>query len=72
VILHGEAGSGMHSHSREAGLTQLWWIQRAITATLTMVGVEKITTKGHLQCGFNGWVFYFMYFFYPMSFFLTE
>jgi hypothetical protein len=24
VILHGEAGSGMHSHSREAGFTRLW------------------------------------------------
>jgi hypothetical protein len=46
-----EAGLGMHSHSREDGLTQLWWIQGAITATLTMVGVDKITTKGPLQRG---------------------
>jgi hypothetical protein len=57
VILQGEAGSGMHSHLREAGLTGLWWIQGAITATLTMVGVDKITTKGPLQWDFNGWTF---------------
>jgi hypothetical protein len=54
VILHCESGSGMYSHSREAGLTRLWWIQGAITATLTAVGVDKITTKGPLQWGFNG------------------
>jgi hypothetical protein len=61
VILHGEAGSGMHSYLREAGLTQLWWIQEAISATLTVVGVvDKITTKGPLQWGFNGWTFYFL------------
>jgi hypothetical protein len=47
----------MHSHSREAGLTQLWWIQRAISATLTIVGIDK-TTKGPLQWSFNGWSFY--------------
>jgi hypothetical protein len=58
VILHGEAGSGMLSHSREAGLTQLWWIQGAIIATLTAVGVvDEITTQGPLQRGFDGWVF---------------
>jgi hypothetical protein len=57
VILQGEAGSGMHSNLREAGLTQLWWIQGAITATLTMVEVDKIITKGPLQLGFNGWAF---------------
>jgi hypothetical protein len=48
VILHCEAGSGMHSHLREAGFTQLWWIQGMISATLTAVGVDK-TTKGLLQ-----------------------
>jgi hypothetical protein len=61
----------MHSHSREAGLTRLWWIQGAISATLTMVGVDNITTKGPS----NGvlMVGYFILFFYPMSFFfLTE
>jgi hypothetical protein len=47
VILHGEAGSGMHSHLREAGFTQLWWIQGTTSATLTVVGVDK-TTKGPL------------------------
>jgi hypothetical protein len=31
-------------------------IQGAITAALTMVGVDKIT-KGPLQWGFNGWIF---------------
>jgi hypothetical protein len=54
-ILHGEAGSGMHSHSREAVFTWLWWIQGAI---LTIVGIDKITTKGLLQRGFSGWTFY--------------
>jgi hypothetical protein len=39
----------MHSHSGEAGFTWLWWIQGAISATLTAVGVDKITTKGTLQ-----------------------
>jgi hypothetical protein len=48
VILHGEAGSGMHSHLREADFTWLWWIQGAMFATLTAVGVDNITTKGHL------------------------
>jgi hypothetical protein len=42
MILHGEARAGMHSHLREAGFTQLWWIQGAISATLTVVGVDKI------------------------------
>jgi hypothetical protein len=41
----------MHSHLREAGFTQLWWIQGTISATLTAVGVDK-TTKGSLQWGF--------------------
>jgi hypothetical protein len=27
AILYGEAESGRYSHSREAGFTQLWWIQ---------------------------------------------
>jgi hypothetical protein len=58
VILHGETGSGMHSHLREAGLTRLWWIPGAISGTLTVVGVDKITTKGPLQWGFNGWTFH--------------
>jgi hypothetical protein len=44
--LYGKAGSGMHSHSREAGFTRLWWIQGTISATLTAVGVEETTTKG--------------------------
>jgi hypothetical protein len=46
VILHGEAGPGMHSHSKEAGSTPMWWIQGAISATLTAVGIDKITTEG--------------------------
>jgi hypothetical protein len=41
VLLHGEAGSEMHSHLREASFTQLWWIQGTISATLTVVGVDK-------------------------------
>jgi hypothetical protein len=48
VILPGEAGSGTHCHFREAGFTQLWWIQGAIFATLTAMWVDKITTKGPL------------------------
>jgi hypothetical protein len=48
----------MHSHSGESGFTQLWWIQGEISATLTVVEVDKITTKGPRQWGFNGWVFY--------------
>jgi hypothetical protein len=52
----------MHSHLREAGLTLLWWIQVAITVTLTAVGVvDKITTKGPFQWGFNDWIFYFIF-----------
>jgi hypothetical protein len=58
VILHGEAGSGKQYHSREADWTRLWWIQGAISATLTAVGVGKTTTKGPLQWGFNEWIFY--------------
>jgi hypothetical protein len=46
VILHGETGSGTHSHLGEAGFTWLWWIQGAISATLTAVGVAKLKTKG--------------------------
>jgi hypothetical protein len=70
LVLHGEAGSGMHSHLREAGLTWLWWIQGAITATLTVVGVvEKITTRGVLQWGFNGWIFYLFIFTQCLFFF---
>jgi hypothetical protein len=49
----------MHSHSGEAGFTQLWWIKGAIFVTLTVVGVDKITTKGLLQWGSNGWIFFF-------------
>jgi hypothetical protein len=51
VILYGEAGSGMHSHSREADFTQVWWI----SATLTAVEVDKTTTQGPLQWGFSSW-----------------
>jgi hypothetical protein len=72
VILHGEAGFRVHSHSREVGLTRLWWIQGAVSATLTVVGVDKITT----QWGFNGtflFICYYYYFFKPKyPFFLTE
>jgi hypothetical protein len=38
----------MHSHSGEAGFTQLWWIQGTSFAALTAVGMDKIT-KRHLQ-----------------------
>jgi hypothetical protein len=41
VILYGENGSGIHSHSSEAGFTQLWWIQGIISGTLTAVEVTK-------------------------------
>jgi hypothetical protein len=58
VILNGEAGLGTHSHSAEAGFIWVWWIQAAIIfAMLTAVGIDKITTKGPLQWGFNGWTF---------------
>jgi hypothetical protein len=60
----------MHSHSGEAGFTQLWWIQGAIFATLTAVGIDKITTKGALQWGFNGLKFYS--FTQTLSFFISE
>jgi hypothetical protein len=68
--LHGEAGSGTHSHLGEAGFIWLWWIQGAIFATLTAVGIDKITTKGPLQWGFNGWTFYS--FIQIVAIFLTE
>jgi hypothetical protein len=55
VILHDEAGLGMLSYLIEAGFTQLLWIQGVISATLTVVGVDKITTRGLLQWDFNGW-----------------
>jgi hypothetical protein len=42
----------MHSYSGEAGFTPLWWIQGAIFATLTAVGIDKIKTKGPLTWGF--------------------
>jgi hypothetical protein len=45
-------------------------IRGAITATLTMVGVDKITTKRPLKWGFNGWMFYFI--FTQCLFFLIE
>jgi hypothetical protein len=65
----------MHSHLREAGLTPLWCIQGAITATSTVVGIDKIT-KGPLQWGFNGWTFHFILlpneFWFFGFFFLTE
>jgi hypothetical protein len=44
VTLHGEAG-----------FTWLWWVHGTISATLTAVGVGKITTKGPLLWGFNSW-----------------
>jgi hypothetical protein len=47
-------GQGTHSHLGEAGLTWLLWIQGAICATLTVVGVDKTTTNGPLQWDFNG------------------
>jgi hypothetical protein len=62
----------MHSHLREAGLTQLWWIQEAITDTLTAVGVLEKITKGPLQWGFNGWTFYIYILSRECLFFLTE
>jgi hypothetical protein len=39
-----------------------------IFATLTAVGIDKITKKGPLQWGFNAWTFFF--FFYPDTIFL--
>jgi hypothetical protein len=42
-----EAESGMHSHSREAGFTWLWWIQGTISTALTAVrGWIKQQQKG--------------------------
>jgi hypothetical protein len=29
-----------------AGFTQLWWIQGTISVTLTVMGMDKTTTKG--------------------------
>jgi hypothetical protein len=37
-----------------------WWIQGTISATLIVVGVDKITRKGPLQWGFNVWTFFFL------------
>jgi hypothetical protein len=51
--LYGKAGSGMHSHSREAGFTRLWWIQGTISATLTAVGGGGNNNKGPLEWGFS-------------------
>jgi hypothetical protein len=60
----------MHSHLREAGLTRLWWIQEAISATLTVVEVDRITTEGHLRGVLMGG--HFIYFFIcAMSFFFN-
>jgi hypothetical protein len=58
VILHDEVGTGMYSHSREAGFIWLWWIHGEISATLTMVEVDKTTIQGPLHWGFNGWIFH--------------
>jgi hypothetical protein len=44
VSLDGEAESGTHSHLGEAGFTWLYWIQ----VILTVLGIEKTTTKGTL------------------------
>jgi hypothetical protein len=48
VIFDGEAESGTHFHLGEIGFTVLWWIQGAIFVTLTVVGIDKTTTKGPL------------------------
>jgi hypothetical protein len=40
VILHGEAGWGIHSHLREAGLTQLWFSKEQ-SATFCEVHVSR-------------------------------
>jgi hypothetical protein len=64
VILHSEAGSGMHSHFREAGLTWLWWIQGTISAPLTAVGVDKITTKGPSNGVLMGGHYIYIYIFF--------
>jgi hypothetical protein len=58
VVLHGETGSGMHFHLRETVFTSPWWIQGVISATITVVEVDKITTKGPLQWGFSSWTFH--------------
>jgi hypothetical protein len=46
VILDGEAELGIHSHLREAGFILVWRIQGAIFVTLTVVEIDKTTTKG--------------------------
>jgi hypothetical protein len=48
VILDGEAESRMYSHLGEAGFIWLWWIQGAVFVALTVVGIDKATTKGPL------------------------
>jgi hypothetical protein len=48
VKLDGEAESEMHSHSGEDGFICLWWIQKAVFVILTVVGIDKTTTKGPL------------------------
>jgi hypothetical protein len=58
VILHRKDGSGMHSQLGETGFTLLWWTQGALFATLSVVEIDKVTTNGPLQWGFNGWTFY--------------
>jgi hypothetical protein len=63
VILYGENGSGIHSHPREAGFTQLWWIQGTISATLTAVGV----TKQQQKCPSSGALWLNISFLYPNS-----
>jgi hypothetical protein len=61
VLLHGEAGSGMHSIEGS-------WLHSAVVdprndlCYLNCVGVEK-TTKESLQPGFSSWTFYL----YPNS-----
>jgi hypothetical protein len=50
----------MHSHSREAGFTQLWWIQGTIFVTLTAVGVEK-NNKGAPPVGLQWLNISFLY-----------
>jgi hypothetical protein len=41
-------------NSREAVFSWLWWIQGMISATLTVVGVDKTPTKGSFQWGSSG------------------
>jgi hypothetical protein len=51
VILDGEAGLGIHSHLREAGLSWLWRIQGAISATLTVVEIQDNNKRAPLMNG---------------------